>query len=104
MSTTNDGGIHPMVMKAAKSWFASNTGFTAEDAPGEWESISLLYIENAQAALEACGALECLKALESFVNNSSAQVNMPVECEHGEVAIAKARDLSSAYQAYGSAP
>ena len=36
-------------------------------------------------------APDLYEALEAFVNNSSVQVNNPVECERAEIALAKAR-------------
>lgn len=56
--------IHPMVMKAAQSWFASEVGVSAKDDPQEWEAQAPTLIRRAHAALTECGALECLEALE----------------------------------------
>jgi hypothetical protein len=61
----NNETVHPMVMKAAQSWFASEMGVTAADDPEEWAAQSAVQIRRAQAALTECGALECLEALES---------------------------------------
>ena len=44
---------------------------------------------DARAALISA-APELLEALQSFVNNSSCQANMPAECDQAEAAIAKA--------------
>jgi hypothetical protein len=69
MTTTNDGGpadVHPMVMKAAKSWFAFEIGATAEEDPDAWELYGHEFLTQAQAALTECGALECLEALEKL--------------------------------------
>jgi hypothetical protein len=97
---TETSTVHPtrvvdaMVMKAARA-LCERQVVSPDEGDYRWEQFSADFITDAQAALTACGALECLEALEGFVNNSSAQVNMPTECERGETAIAKV---------YGSAP
>jgi hypothetical protein len=99
MTTTNDGGIHPMVMKAARA-LAAYDGWDLSKTP------HADYIEAAQAALTECGALECLEALERLRGEWDYQCskgNVPegrVEAETADKAIAKAK----AVEVYGSAP
>ena len=107
MNTTNDGGlaeVHPMVMKAAKSWFASEVGVSAADDPEEWDAQSAVQIRRAQAALTECGALECLEALELIVAADDTGCLWERDISRGKLAIYKARDVSSAGSVYGSAP
>ena len=105
MTTTNNGGIHPMVMKAAKSWFASEMGVSAADDPEEWDAQSAVQIRRAKAALTECGALECLEACESFVRKvDDGKARSKESYAQMKEAIAKARDLSSAGSVYGNAP
>lgn len=61
MTTTNDGGIHPMVMKAARA-LAKSQGCSPDFFPAFVEQ----YVEQAKATLTECGALECLNALNSL--------------------------------------
>ncbi len=52
--------VHPMVMKAARA-------LARVDGCANWEEFSQVYIDQAQAALTACGALERLSVLEKAV-------------------------------------
>ncbi len=92
MTTTNDGGIHPMVMKAARA-MAEHEG--EKYGPSAWELYSHAYVAMAQAALNACGALECLEALERIVTSDDNQALEDGDIRFGKRAIAKV---------YGSAP
>jgi hypothetical protein len=68
MTTTNDGGIHPMVMKAARkaNEIASRECNTCpEDG---WKLYWSEYIRDAHEMLTECGALESLQALEAYEN------------------------------------
>jgi hypothetical protein len=99
MTTTNDGGpVHPMVMKAAKSLFFVLTGVTAQDHPREWEVHRDYLIRNAQAALTACGALECLAALENLTERTPVPSSICLERPAYESA------TSAIAKVYGSAP
>jgi hypothetical protein len=115
MTTTNDGGIHPMVMKAARSLCAQED---AVDPEFYWQHFGHKFIARAQAALTDCGALECLEAAKGLHrklyevaerhNDRSCDYDVCPEIRAYESAIAKARDLSSAGKAtavevYGSA-
>ena len=60
MNTTNDGGIHSMVMKAAQT-ISTMCGLNWDEMP---DSERKEAIQVMQAALTECGALECLEALE----------------------------------------
>jgi hypothetical protein len=66
MNTTNDGGpVHPMVMKAARGLCREVAHQMEEPRSELWANERDKLITAAQAALEECGALECLEALES---------------------------------------
>jgi len=109
MTTTNDGGIHPMVMKAARAAFAVRYGCLPEDAIEQWDACGGDMILESQAALTECGALECFEALKRLSGEWAYQCskgNVPegrVEAEMADKAIAKARDVSSDGVVYGSA-
>lgn len=102
MTTTNDGGIHPMVMKAAKLQFAIDAGISANDAPDAWASFRDEFVRNALKVLTECGALECLEALESireYWNRDQNETAMADACWH---AVNTADETIS--KVYGSAP
>lgn len=74
MTTTNDGGIHPMVMKAARAMAAAEAEFYG---PITWDMYQHAYIRLAQTALAECAALECLEALDwcvAEINRDSPSV------------------------------
>jgi len=58
--------VSPMVMKHAKALFACDKAWSANDHADMWEQYKNLYLGKAQAVLTACGALECLGALEGL--------------------------------------
>jgi hypothetical protein len=87
MTTTNDGGIHPMVMKAARV-------LARLDGCANWADFSQVYIDQAQAALTECGALECLEALEKHQKAST----------YAEENDANAAGYTAIAKVYGSAP
>jgi hypothetical protein len=65
MTTTNDGGIHPMVMKAARG-LCREVARQMEESDSElWSIERENLILAAQAALTECGAMESFQALES---------------------------------------
>jgi len=94
MTTTNNGGIHPIVMKAAKAQFACDFSLSADDDPELWENFRDSYVRDAQRVLTECGALECLEALELLLNNVGKNSDYP-GAQVARKAIAKV---------YGSAP
>ena len=57
--------VHPMVAKAARGLFVAQFGDGPHDDP-DWQAERPKMIREAQAALTACGALECLEALEGL--------------------------------------
>lgn len=93
MTTTNDGGIHPMVMKAARA-IAESDGYP-------WELLSdyglSRVVRQAQAALTECGALECLEALEECEPILDGKV------QHTHELAAHMRACAAIAKVYGSA-
>jgi hypothetical protein len=81
-----------MVMKAARALFVSRFGDGPHDDPDWMAELPALTCE-AQAALTACGALECLEALEKF-----GKAEAPEDWEQAESASA-----SAIAKVYGSA-
>lgn len=116
MTTTNDGGtVHPMVMKAARVKCRRDASKNRIEEERLWRVFGPEFIEDAQAALTECGALECLEALDPETIEAvageinSGEHNARAASLHGvakrqAAAIAKARDVSSADKAYGRAP
>jgi hypothetical protein len=105
MNTTNDGGIHPMAMKAARALSDRSADACGISREVQWAVAAAQFIADAHASLTECGALECFNALDLYVNGSSLSVDAPAMAK---AAIAKVRDVSSAGKAtavevYGSA-
>jgi hypothetical protein len=94
MTTTNDGGIHPMVMKAALSLRNSRAEVTGSSREQVWHYEKEKLIADAQTALTECGALAVLEALEA---SERVKTNADADAAHmlAYHAIAKV---------YGSAP
>jgi hypothetical protein len=94
MTTTNDGSIHPMVMKAARAYYFARWRETPEQSPEWWDACKQKLIAQMQAALTECGALECLEALEKF-----GKAETPADWEQAESA-----SSSAIANVYRSAP
>jgi hypothetical protein len=89
MTTTNDDGIHPMVMKAARAYLEMDDG---DSAPLEF------YITKATRILTVCGALELLEAFEEWkrLGDSGCSHDDWQNClNKRDTIIAKARDVPS---------
>ena len=56
---------HPMVEKAARAWCKRHAEACGLDEATLWAEREAGFITEAQAALEACGALELLEALRA---------------------------------------
>jgi hypothetical protein len=103
--------VHPMVMKAAKTQFACDSGQPVEENPELWARSQDAYVYDAQLVLTECGALDLLEKaakLEEAARCVQAgelhKDSLQIERMEMQKAIAKARDLSSAGVVYGSAP
>ena len=99
MTTTNDGGIHPMVLKAARTLCNQIFRGTRFDADAMWHKQREHYVCDAHEILTECGALELLEKAE-YAHES---LSYPPAREALGAAIAKALDVSSAGSVYGSA-
>ena len=64
--------VHPMVLKAARAWCKRHAEACGLDDATLWAEREAGFITEAQAALEACGALELLEALHEARNALNA--------------------------------
>lgn len=101
MTTTNDGGIHPMVMKAARAQNAIAARMTGMNPQQAWLIYREFHVKDATEMLTECGALECLAVVE----NVDAAVNVD---ESGKWTLSRKFDYAKIDDAklkvYGSAP
>ena len=63
---------HPMVEKAARAWCRHHAELTGISEAESWDKFSAQFTAEAQAALDACWALELLALAEQYANECAS--------------------------------
>ena len=69
---------HPMVEKAARAWCKRHAEACGLDEATLWAEREAGFLTEAQAALEACGALELLALAEQYADECASCGEPPV--------------------------
>jgi len=64
----SNNAVHPMVLKAARAWCKRHAEACGLDEATLWAEREAGFITEAQAALEACGAMELLDLAHRFAS------------------------------------
>lgn len=65
--------VHPMVLKAARAWCKRHAEACGLDEATLWAEREAGFVTEAQAAIEACGAIELLAALVFYAERQHLQ-------------------------------
>jgi hypothetical protein len=93
--------VHPMVMRAARVLNRRAAQCCNTNEEDSWRVYGPDFIADAHAALTACGALECLEALQTYAavaGNTGYSVNRDTARELHTLGVAAINKV------YGSAP